>query len=82
MELWIRFAKYKLDNVIVKKTHMDDSAMNANPDTGIFRIANLANVTDMPLPAMLKLENVLIVSNTQPDFTVKNAKTVTTEFRL
>ena len=74
--------KYKLVNVIAKIMHMDVNVMNANLDTGIFRIANLANVTDMQLLAMLKPENVLIVSNTPLDFIVKSARTVIMESPL
>ena len=82
MELWIHSVKYKLVNVIAKKMHMDVNVMNANLDTGIFRIANLANVTDMQLLAMLKRENVSIVSNTPLDFIVKSVRTVIMESPL
>ena len=74
--------KYKLVNVIAKIMHMDVNVMNANLDTGIFRIANLANVTDMLQLAMPKRENVSIVSNTPLDFIVKSARTVIMESPL
>ena len=74
--------KYKLVNVIAKIMHMDVNVMNANLDTGIFRIANLANVTDMLQLAMPKRENVSIVSNTPLDFIAKSARTVIMESPL
>ena len=74
--------KYKLVNVIAKIMHMDVNVMNANLDTGIFRIANLVSVTDMQLLAMLKRENVSIVSNTPLDFIVKSVRTVIMESPL
>ena len=74
--------KYKLVNVIAKTMHMVVNVMSANLDTGIFRIANLANVTDMLQLAMLKRENVSIVSNTPLDFIVKSVRTVIMESPL
>lgn len=54
---------------------------NVNPDTGISRIVNPANVIVTLLLVMPKPENVILVPNPHPDFIVKFAWTGITEIR-
>ena len=45
-------------NVTAQKMLMEDNAMNANQDIGIFPIVNLVNAMAMILLVILKLESV------------------------